>query len=88
MERAFFRRGDRRLADALSSLEDISNTWSERKQKSLVKKILEASCSLSALVTEAAALMVVASRVLPRHLLLYPLLLARVRKRNCRTMCS
>jgi len=56
IERAFFRRGDWRLADALSSLEDISDSWSQKKQKSLVKKILEASCSLSALITEAAAL--------------------------------
>ena len=55
-ERAFFRRGDWRLADALSSLEDVSDSWSQKKQKSLVKKILEASCSLSALITEAAAL--------------------------------
>ena len=54
IERAFFRRGDWRLANSLSALEDASESLPQKKQKSLVKKVLEASCSLSALVTEAA----------------------------------
>ncbi len=53
IERAFFRRGDWRFAKTFSHLEDIGETWSQKQQKSLVKRILEASCSLSSLIQEA-----------------------------------
>ena len=50
IERAFFRRGDWRLSDAFSPFEAVSQL---RSRKKLVKKVLEASCCLTELATEA-----------------------------------
>lgn len=53
VERAFYRRGDWRLADPLSPLDDVTETWTQKQHNSLVKRVLEASCTISSLIQEA-----------------------------------
>ncbi len=54
IERAFFPRGDWCMADTLC-LEDAMESWSQMKLNVLVKQVQQASCSLSALITQAAS---------------------------------
>ena len=41
------------MAEPFCLFDDISQTWNQKKQNSVVKKIVNASCSLSALTAEA-----------------------------------
>lgn len=47
IERAFFHRGDWCLSENLTHA-----SWSQKQQTSMLKKVLEATCSLSALMTQ------------------------------------
>ena len=46
IQQAFFRRGDWQFAEPFSLFEDVSQKWNQKKHNSLVKKVIDASCSL------------------------------------------